>query len=275
MAWGFDRGRVYNRRRDIHARFRGQERGGIITPAEHAVVIIVTGEGGLQHGYTDRLRDDGAFEYFGEGQIGDMRMAKGNAAIAGHSASGKSLLLFRDVRSGLQFVDEMVYETHHFEPAPDREGNMRSAIVFELWPIDTVRAELPEPVTVANLEDLRRRALEASQEAPGRAPRLTSVFERSAAVRDYVVTRAKGVCEGCSSPAPFLRPDGVPYLEPHHIKRLTDGGPDHPRLVIALCPNCHRRVHSGADGAAYNDSLSIRMMAIEPDTPQRLLQNSD
>jgi 5-methylcytosine-specific restriction protein A len=263
MAWGFDRGRVYNRRRDIHARFQGQQQGGIITPADHAVVIVITGEEGLQHGYSDRQRDDGAFEYFGEGQIGDMQMLRGNASIANHSALGKSLLLFRKTRAGLQFVDEMVYETHRFEPAPDREGNMRSAIVFELWPIDTVRAETPEPVAIANLEDLRRRALEASQEAPGRAPRVTSVFERSAAVRDYVLARAQGVCESCSSPAPFLRPDGVPYLEPHHIKRLTDGGPDHPRLVIALCPNCHRRVHSGADGPAFNDSLAARMTKIE------------
>lgn len=265
MVWGFDRGRIYNRRQDIHARFGGQQQGGIITPAAHAVVIVITGEEGLQHGYGDRQRADGAFEYFGEGQIGDMQMAKGNAAIANHSTFGKSLLLFRKMRAGLQFVDEMIYETHHVEQAPDREGAMRNAIVFELWPIETVRAEIPDQIVIADLdlEDLRRRALEASQEAPGRAPRQTNVFERSATVRDYVVARARGVCEGCASPAPFLRSNGTPYLEPHHIRRLTDGGPDHPRLVIALCPNCHRRVHSGADGEAYNNDLASRMAVLE------------
>ncbi len=263
MPWGFDRGRVYNRRQDIHARFQGQQQGGIITPRNHAVVIVITGEEGLQHGYGDRLRDDGAFEYFGEGQVGDMQMLRGNASVANHSVHGKSLLLFRKSQAGLQFLDEMVYDTHHFEPARDREGNIRRAVVFELWPIETVRAEIPEPVAIASLEGLRRRALEASQEVPGRAPRLTSVFERSAAVRDYVVARAQGVCEGCNSPAPFLRPNGVPYLEPHHIQRLTDGGPDHPKLVIALCPNCHRRVHYGADGVAFNNDLATRMTLIE------------
>ena len=263
MPWGFDRGRIYNRRLDIHVRFGGQQQGGIITPAEHALVIIITGQEGLEHGYSDRQRPDGAFEYFGEGQIGDMQMMKGNAAIASHSAKGKSLLLFRKMRTGLQFIDEMIYETHHVEQAPDREGTIRQAIVFELWPIDTVRDETPASAGTTDLEDLRRQALDASNETPGRTPRTTSVFERSAAVRDYVTARAGGHCEGCRAPAPFLRLNGTPYLEPHHLKRLTDGGPDHPRLVIALCPNCHRRVHSGADGATYNESLIMKMVEIE------------
>tara|TARA_R110000772_G_scaffold222322_2_gene332802 strand:- start:606 stop:920 length:315 start_codon:yes stop_codon:yes gene_type:complete len=44
----------------------------------------------------------------------------------------------------------------------------------------------------------------------------------------------------------------VRYLEPHHIRRLTDGGPDDPQYVIALCPNCHREVHSGVEGEKKN-----------------------
>ena len=42
------------------------------------------------------------------------------------------------------------------------------------------------------------------------------------------------------------RKDNTPYLEPHHIRRVGDGGPDHPRYVIALCPNCHREAHFGS-----------------------------
>ena len=102
---------VYDRRGEVHARFGGQQRGGIITPARHALVIIITGEEGLEHGYADRLRADGTFEYFGEGQVGPMTMHKGNAAIANHSANGKSLLLFKTTKQGLRFEDEMVYES--------------------------------------------------------------------------------------------------------------------------------------------------------------------
>jgi hypothetical protein len=42
MSWGFEEGKVYNRRADIHAKFGGQQQGGIITPSQHPLVIIIT-----------------------------------------------------------------------------------------------------------------------------------------------------------------------------------------------------------------------------------------
>lgn len=72
-----------------------------------------------------------------------------------------------------------------------------------------------------------------------------SYWRRSEVVREYVLWRADGVCERCGSDAPFARVDGAPYLEAHHIRRLTDGGPDDPRSVAGLCPNCHREAHDG------------------------------
>lgn len=264
MSWGFERGRIYNRRADIHARFGGQQQGGIITPSKHKLVIIITGEEGLEHGYADRLRSDGVFEYFGEGQIGPMTLQRGNAAIANHSINGASLLLFKKTPNGLRFEDEYVYETHHIERAPDRKGDMRDAIVFELRPVASVVEAVEELAPASpDIDELRKRAFAAANASPGKTKSTASVFERSRDVRDYVVARAKGHCEGCSQPAPFIRANGVPYLEPHHIRRLTDGGPDDPRFVIALCPNCHRRVHSGADGAEYNGKLLMSMKAIE------------
>jgi 5-methylcytosine-specific restriction endonuclease McrA len=53
-------------------------------------------------------------------------------------------------------------------------------------------------------------------------------------------------------------------LEPHHVTRVSDGGPDHAAHVIALCPNCHRRVHHGADGKQFNKRLMKRLTALEP-----------
>jgi 5-methylcytosine-specific restriction protein A len=267
MSWGFEIGRVYSRRVDIHARFGGQQQGGIITSAKHSLVIIVTGEEGLQHGYADRYRADGVFEYYGEGQVGDMQLHKGNRAIAQHSADGKSLLLFRQTRAGLRFECEMICEVHHVQRAPDRTGTERDALVFELRALDAV-AEIvdAEPATPdASMKELQQRAFAAagaSPQSPSHGKR--NVYQRSRDVRVYVLARAAGKCEACAAPEPFLRADGTPYLEPHHLRRLSDGGPDHPAHVIALCPNCHRRVHVGADGAAYNVVLSESMANIEP-----------
>ena len=70
------------------------------------MVIIITGEEGLQHCYSDRYRPDGVFEYFGEGQVGDMQLQRGNRGIAEHSALGKGLLLFRKTDDGVRFEGE-------------------------------------------------------------------------------------------------------------------------------------------------------------------------
>ncbi|WP_260854984.1 HNH endonuclease signature motif containing protein [Mesorhizobium amorphae] len=266
MSWGFERGRVYNRRRDIHARFRGQQQGGIITPAGFPLVIIITGEEGHDHGYADRWRPDGVFEYFGEGQEGPMKWKGGNNAIRDHLLEGESLLLFRKTKAGLQFEGEMTCEGFHYEEAPDTKHNMRQAIVFELRDSEAV-AEQTDALaqqTHGDLNELRRRAFDAAKNAgPGRsAPR--TIYDRSKDVRDYVLARTGENCEGCERPAEFRRPNGAPYFEPHHLRKVSDGGPDHPRHVIGLCPTCHRRVHFGADGQTYNATLIEKMTTIEP-----------
>ncbi|HHE3726254.1 TPA: HNH endonuclease, partial [Escherichia coli] len=46
--------------------------------------------------------------------------------------------------------------------------------------------------------------------------------------------------------APFLKEDGTPFLEVHHIEWLSKGGEDSVENAIALCPNCHRQAHYGA-----------------------------
>jgi 5-methylcytosine-specific restriction enzyme A len=71
-----------------------------------------------------------------------------------------------------------------------------------------------------------------------------------------VLRRAEGSCEYCTTPAPFKTKQDLPYLEPHHIRRLSDGGPDDPRFMAALCPNCHRQVHYGLDGDQLNATLT-------------------
>lgn len=265
------------RRQALHDRYDGQRQGGISTPNEHPIVFLITGESGAQYGYADGFRDDGSFWYTGEGQIGDMEMARGNAAILNHRENAKTLHIFRVVRRGhLQYIGEAEYMDHHTEAAPDRDGNPRRAIVFELsMRVGTTSVDVPS-VSVTKprersslwsqpLAELRKAAV---RDLPSDAPskeRKSVARQRSEEVRFYVLRRADGTCEGCGKPAPFETADGKPYLEPHHTRRLADGGPDHPRWVAALCPNCHRRVHYGADGDQFNAGLIKRLDELEAD----------
>lgn len=86
-----------------------------------------------------------------------------------------------------------------------------------------------------------------------------TVFERSPAVVSSVLASAHGSCEMCREPAPFVDDAGRPFLEVHHVLRLADGGPDTIDNAIAVCPNCHRRLHHGADRADCVEDLYARI----------------
>ena len=178
----------------------------------------------------------------------------------------------------MRYISDAIYLRSHLEATPDRDGTPRQAIVFEL-----ALTESPEHAGIADdltdpapregrwwkmpLAALRELAEAAGADGTTAQQRKVRTQERSEAVRVYVLRRAAGHCEGCRHEAPFLRKDGRPYLEPHHLRRRADGGPDHPRWVAALCPNCHRRVHSGADGKVFNERIGEHLATLEP-TPE-------
>ena len=72
-------------------------------------------------------------------------------------------------------------------------------------------------------------------------------YYRDPAVRAWVLELSNGNCEACGEAAPFHSADGSAFLETHHMKRLADDGPDVVENAVAICPNCHRRLHYSAD----------------------------
>jgi len=132
-------GALYRRRDDIHARFRGQQQGGISTPGYHPFVFIFTGEAGKAHGYSDFWESEEVFHYYGEGQSGDMEYKAGNRAILRHQEDGKKLLLFQAMGKSApyRFLGEMRFDgAYEKAGVPDTKRAMRTAIVFRLKPID-------------------------------------------------------------------------------------------------------------------------------------------
>lgn len=115
-------------------------------------------------------------------------------------------------------------------------------------------------ISESDLISLRNEAkTSGSQDIPERQTTTTTQtrqYHRSTKVREYVLARADGVCEGCGNPAPFQSKTGGPYLHAHHINELSDGGSDTPKTVAALCPNCHYEIHHGIDGDKYNEEIA-------------------
>ncbi len=82
-----------------------------------------------------------------------------------------------------------------------------------------------------------------------------SRFKRDPAVKATVEELANGICELCNNAAPFIREDGRPFLEIHHVQTLADGGPDTIDNAVALCPNCHRACHYSSIQNSHIETL--------------------
>lgn len=168
MELPFEVGALYNRQKQIHGVFGGQQQGGISTPKEHPLVIAFTGEAGVSHGYHDFWDDDEVFHYFGEGQVGDMKYVAGNRAIGEHVKDGKTLVVFQMMGKGrpYRYLGRFLCQSSYVQPGTlDREGQLRSAIVFRLKSLEaslglaaseTEQAEIDAAIDYAGATSARR-----------------------------------------------------------------------------------------------------------------------
>jgi 5-methylcytosine-specific restriction protein A len=116
------------------------------------------------------------------------------------------------------------------------------------WCYRQVKSEFEKAVDAAlELSPPERKALLKNEnKTPDLIAVTTRVYKRSSCVIAEVLFRANGKCQSCKRDAPFLKEDGTPFLEVHHIEWLSKGGVDSVENAIALCPNCHRQAHYGA-----------------------------
>ncbi|WP_249038839.1 HNH endonuclease signature motif containing protein [Haloterrigena salifodinae] len=257
---------------ELHEAYGGARYRGIAPSADYPYVFLFTGDSGTEHGYKDEFRGD-TFIYTGEGRTGDMEMTGGNKAIRDHKEDSCELHLFEnnDEAWSVTYLGQFECVDWFEEQLPDTDGDHRKAIRFKLEPVAN-EVEFTDPdLGAVDTDELYERATgaartddEATQQTTVETTR--TIYSRSEAVREYALRVADGVCQGCGDEAPFLGNDGEPYFEVHHLYRRSDGGPDHPDNVIALCPNCHRRVHHGKDGDAFNQELISRAENVESDS---------
>lgn len=261
MIHNFQIGHLYNRQEDIHKLYGGSKQSGIAPSAKFPAIFLFTGEQGHQHGYEDNWTAN-VFHYTGEGQIGDMQFTKGNKAIRDHVKDGKGLFLFKHLgkSKSYQYIGEFVCESYEWKLIPDRNRENRQGIIFHLVDANQHISSIPKiDYSKIAFDHLRSKAYDVTKSAENASYKegVRRFYERSAYVKAYVLARSKGMCECCGVSAPFLRTDGTPYLEPHHIRQLSDKGLDRPDWVAAITPNCHREIHHGKNGKEKNERLAV------------------
>jgi 5-methylcytosine-specific restriction enzyme A len=116
--------------------------------------------------------------------------------------------------------------------------------VWQVSAVQTALDDLEPPVGIAT---------------PDLVGQLGYGYRRDGAVREYVLSRSDGKCEYCGR-IDFAKPNGMGYVETHHVLRLADQGPDTPSNVIALCSSHHREAHFGSRAAELEREF-VRILA--------------
>ena len=110
---------------------------------------------------------------------------------------------------------------------------------------DSLASDVEQSLTLST--EQRRDRLSSASGILKKVQFLATAFVRNPDVIAEVLSRANGICEECSAKAPLVKAsNGSPYLEVHHRVWLADGGKDTTANAVALCPNCHRRLHFGS-----------------------------
>jgi len=260
----FEVGQQYVRM-DLHEVCGGNNQPGISPTTDVSAVFLFGSTEDEEHGYEDRWLPNDRFLLTGVGQEGDQRWEGSyNKSLADHKRDDRRVFLFERVPDTkptvVTYVGEFEYVTHREKQLPDSNGEYRLAYQFEVRPVEGEKVELPDDVDDLDLATLYEQAKRAtttdstsSTGSSGAGSGTDST--RSKVVREFALRAANGVCQGCESEAPFKTEGGEPYLEVHHLTKISDEGLDHPDNVIALCSNCHSEVHNGKRGEELNEQL--------------------
>ncbi len=240
---------------ELSRRFSIGNMGGMRRNARaHHLVLISDPSKGL---YDDRLEGD-IIHYTGMGKVGDQTLSSQNRTLAESSATGEIVHLFealepkRYTYMGQVVLDGAPYQ----ETQPDENGDARLVWMFPLRrkpgsihvlpkenQVKEIVSEREKKVSKLSIEELRKRAGAKKKKPPKRTVE-SEQFSRDPVVVELVKRLADGNCDLCKQPAPFTDKKKRPYFECHHIVHLAKGGDDTVSNAVALCPNCHRKMHA-------------------------------
>lgn len=231
-------------RRELHDRWGGGRYGGMEPAVKAESVFLFTQPGaGEAFGYKyDGWHADGTFHYTGDGQVGDQSIRSGgNKAVLDALKLGRAIRLFRSEGTYTTYLGEfhLADPPYYRADALDREGEVRSVLVFRLVPDGTVIRQdadtagpdtpVPEelPVEAVNVEAYAAQRPDEPREAVRREAKL---------VGRYIEWLASSGEETCRHRVPI--PEGG-YLFTDLYNKATD------ELVEAKASSARTYVRAG------------------------------
>ena len=236
--------------------FKCSSQGGMRRSHKTNTLVLVSNH--IKSIYDDKWNGD-IFNYTGMGGAGDQSLNfMQNKTLNESEENGVEIHLFEVFEEKKYFYQGRVKLKHKpfQENQTDEKGETRKVWMFPLEIIDNKPARIEFEILKKLMLKKEKKTSKISYKAiksmvenqPKSKPskRITSseTYERDEKVVKYALFRANGVCELCDKPAPFVKKDGSPFLEVHHIEYLSNGGNDSIENVSAICPNCHRKMHA-------------------------------
>lgn len=248
-------GSVYSNN-EIASTFKCSNMGGMRRSlSTNSLVLIAKHDNPL---YDDQWTEKGILNYTGMGTVGNQDINFGqNKTLASAKQNGIKVYLFESFRNNeYYYCGEVelcgsIYTAYEV----DKNGNLREVLKFPLRRInesaeivvdvqDIKNSEVEKRKIVRKLsqEEIKSKIKEINSDLATK--KVTTVYrERNQFIAEYIKNRAAGICDLCNKKAPFMDKNGEPYLEEHHVIPLADGGPDVIYNTVAICPNCHKKVH--------------------------------
>lgn len=242
---------------DIWKTFQCGNQGGMRRSKKTNSLVIISDH--TKGYYQDKWdKEAKTFLYTGMGKTGDQQLTYAqNKTLNESNNNGIRVHLF-EVFEKNKYVYEgtvKLVKQPYQETQPDFEGHSRKVWIF---PLKLIKRKLPTviPEEVFEQEQKQREKqgrkltenelllkLKQTTKQPQKQKTTAERFLRDEYVAEYTKRKANGKCQLCKQNAPFKDAEDVPYLESHHIDWLSKGGKDTIENTVALCPNCHRKMH--------------------------------
>lgn len=234
--------------------FKCSPQGGMRKSKKTNTLVLISNH--VKSIYNDRWIGD-VFHYTGMGMEGDQSLNfSQNKTLLSSKSNNIDVHLFEVFEEKIYtYIGRVILADNPYtEIQLDKNGRQRKVWIFPLKLCENNVPILPKEDLENVLKTKERKAKDISNEEllnraksspkqAGTRKVITKQYERNVWVSEYAKRRAKGICQLCGQAAPFKTKNGEPYLEVHHIIWLSQGGEDSIENTVALCPNCHRKMH--------------------------------
>lgn len=211
--------------------------------------------------HTKGLYDDkwygNVLHYTGMGKSGDQNINfMQNRTLAESKSNGVDVHLFEVLKPGeYKYMGQIELIEQPYQEVQKGEDN----VLRKVWmfPVRAIAGEMlinekelfeyeerkQRQAQRLSISELKQRAKDSQSIKVSVRTVKSSTYIRDPYISEFAKRQANGKCQLCKEKAPFTNNNNKPYLETHHIEWLSKGGPDTIENTVALCPNCHRKMH--------------------------------